>query len=173
MTKALGMERHSTFRLWVLDHMDKEKTPVETLEAIKDIGTGLELSEVIFTDEGVADFIKHRSNQTGNFAPQSIANTLGFTDRDNVRRNKAIFSDLENITKCLISRGHFTQRTPKGSTTPKTTHATDSKKVKELEDEVLRLRLQVQSLEKQLSSSAKTDRLANVLVNHGIVYLGQ
>ncbi|MBE4250984.1 hypothetical protein HJ079_04810 [Vibrio parahaemolyticus] len=79
---------------------------------LKDIKEELDLSNLTISEVGVLDLLAHISNQTGVFAPQTIADTLGFPNRDSVRKSKSIQADLKSLLDYLVLNEHL--QPPKG-----------------------------------------------------------
>ncbi|EGR1575955.1 hypothetical protein [Vibrio parahaemolyticus] len=173
MSLETGQERHSTFRLWIFEHIDKVASCQLSVEKVKDIKTKLDLCNVVITSEGTSDFLKHISNQTGAFAPQILADTLGFPNRDSIRKSKAIKADLEVLLNYLISSGHL--QSPKGVNEDSKKRVNHLKErngfgISSLEAENAVLKARISQLEAELKTRGKAQRFADVIAKHGVVF---
>ncbi|MBS9834206.1 hypothetical protein P3742_04960 [Vibrio parahaemolyticus] len=174
MSLETGQERHSTFRLWVYDHIDMVKSCENEAAKLKNIKEGLDLSNLTISEEGVLDLLAHISNQTGVFAPQTIADTLGFPNRDSVRKSKSIQADLKSLLDYLVLNEHLqAPKGKKGSTAKGKVSSTSKVSINDqaliAENEVLKAK--IAQLESELESRGKAGRFADVIAKHGVVFL--
>ncbi|KOO14437.1 hypothetical protein AKJ18_12865 [Vibrio xuii] len=174
MSLEIGQERHSTFRLWVYDHIDMAKSSENDAAKLKDIKEELDLSNLTISKEGLLDLLAHISNQTGVFAPQTLADTLGFPNRDSVRKSKSIQADLKSLLDYLILNEHLQPPKGKKDSTAKGKVASATKvsindQTLIAENEVLKAK--IARLESELETQGKAGRLADVIAKHGVVFL--
>ena len=173
MSLETGQERHSTFRLWVYDHIDFTKSCKREAAKIKNIKEDLDLTCLTISEEGILDFLTHISNQTGAFAPQTLADTLGFPNRDSVRKSKSIQSDLKLLLDYLVLNEHLqVPKDKKGSNVkgkvPSTSKSNINNQVLIAENEMLKAK--IAHLESKLESRGKAGRLADVMTKHGVIF---
>lgn len=173
MSLETGQERHSTFRLWVYDHIDFTKSCKSEAAKIKNIKEELDLTCLTISEEGILDFLTHISNQTGVFAPQTIADTLGFPNRDSVRKSKSIQADLKSLLDYLVLNEHLQPPKGKKGSTAKGKASSTSKvsiNVQALIAENEMLKAKIAHLESKLENRGKAGRLADVMTKHGVIF---
>lgn len=171
MSLEIGQERQSTFRLWVYNHIDMGKSCKKTADKIKDIKVDLNLEYIVLSKQGVLDLLAHISNQTSDFAPQALADTLGFPNRDSIRKSKSIQADLKYLLDYLVSNKHLQPST--GSKRPllkSKTSTTNNVSDQAVIAENAILKAKIAQLEAELENQGKAGRLADVISKHGVVY---
>ncbi|MDV6253062.1 hypothetical protein [Vibrio sp. EA2] len=173
MSLETGQVRHSTFRLWLFHHVDLSRSCQTSAHKLKDIKEELNLLNIIISEKGVLDLLKHISNQTGEFAPKALADTLGFPNRDSVRKSKSIQADLKSLLDYLVLNEHLQpSKGKKGSTAkgkaPSTSKVSINDPALIAENEVLKAK--IAQLESELESRGKASRFADVIAKHGVVF---
>ncbi|CAE6892237.1 hypothetical protein [Vibrio sp. B1FLJ16] len=173
MSFETGQERHSTFRLWIYDQFDVEKSCNDDANKIKDIKEELNLTNLTISKEGIVTLLEHISNQTGDFAPKLLADTLGFPNRDSVRKSKSIQADLKSLLDYLVLNEHLQPpKGKKGSTAKGKASLTSKVSINDpaliAENEVLKAK--IAQLESELESRGKASRFADVIAKHGVVF---
>ena len=174
MSKEIGQLRHWEFRKWISEMVNESKSRKSSIEKILDTTEVLNIDHVILTDTGISALVSHISNQTNSFSPQSLADALGFPNRENIRKSGSIKADLKVLEDYLLSHNYIAppkerKQGASGSKSRPENRYSAGNGALEAENAVLKER--ITELEGQLRSNGKASRFADVIAKHGVVFI--